>query len=232
MTTRNRMEMLYHLLRTEFRYEDLRENQILPHEYCEWADAIRIEPVMKEGEDKVYDYGVYVQLPVDTPVPTFEALLDELNEEEPLELQVKMAPKGFKLLCTVDHILDIGLIPRLNADMDLMLAFLTGFCHTRLQNVGGNVTKYSVPHQIDYEVQLAEEYGNPDGVHIILTHHKLSDAGVQKPAKTIFRETSRWPHTMINALRNVIIERYSELSIPFIEGAIAGINGTIEEIEQ
>ena len=231
MTTRNRMEMLYHLLRTQFRNEDLDEDQILPSKYCEWADAIRIEPVMKEGEEKVYDYGVYVRLPVDTPVPTFEALLDELNEEEPLELQVKMAPKGFKLLCTVDHIFDIGLIPRLNADMDLMLAFLTGFCHTRLQNVGSDILKYSVP-QSNYDVRLAEEYGNPDGVHIILTTRQVSNSGELQAPTTIFEETSRWPHTMINALRTVIIERYSKLSIPFIEGAIAGINGTIEEIEQ
>ena len=200
-------------------------------ENYEWAKAIRIEPVMKEGEEKVYDYGVYVRLPVDTPVPTFEALLDELNEEEPLELQVKMAPKGFKLLCTVDHIFDIGLIPRLNADMDLMLAFLTGFCHTRLQNVGSDILKYSVP-QSNYKVQLAEEYGNPDGVHIILTTRQVSDSGELQAPTTIFEETSRWPHTMMNALRTVIIERYSKLSIPFIEGAIAGINGTIEEIEQ
>lgn len=231
MTTRNRMEMLYHLLRTEFRYEDLRENQVLPHEYCEWTKAIRIEPVMKEGEEKVYDYGVYVQLPIDTPVPTFEALLDELNEEEPLELQVKMAPKGFKLLCTVDHIFDIGLIPRLNADMNLMLAFLTGFCHTRLQNVGGNVLKYSVP-QNNYKVRLAEEYGNTDGVHVILTTYQFSEPGELQTATTIFEETSRWPHTMLDYLRTVIIKDNSELSKAFIEGAIAGINGTIEEIEQ
>lgn len=230
-TTRNRMEMLYHLLRTQFRYEDLREDQILTREYCEWAKAIRIEPVMKEGEEKVYDYGVYVQLPIDTPIPTFEALLDELNEEEPLELQVKMAPKGFKLLCTVDHIFNIGLIPRLNADMDLMLAFLTGFCHTRLQNVGGDVLKYSVP-QNNYRVQLAEEYGNSDGVHVILTTYQFSEPGELQTATTIFEETSRWPHTMLDYLRTVIIKNNSELSKAFIEGAIAGINGTIKEIEQ
>ena len=231
MTTRNRMEMLYHLLRTQFRDEDLDEDQILPRKYCEWADAIRIEPVMKEGEEKVYDYGVYVRLPVDTPVPTFEALLDELNEEEPLELQVKMAPKGFKLLCTVDHIFDIGLIPRLNADMDLMLAFLTGFCHTRLQNIGGVILKNSVP-QSNYDVRLAEEYGNPDGVHIILTTHKLSESVEPQAPTTIFEETSRWPHTMLEALRSVFVKHNSELAKPFIEGAIAGINGTIKEIEQ
>lgn len=231
MTTRNRMEMLYHLLRTQFRDEDLYEDQILPSEYCEWADAIRIEPVMKEGEDEVYDYGVYVQLPVDTPVPTFKALLDELNEEEPLELQVKMAPKGFKLLCTVDNIFNISLIPRLNADMDLMLAFLTGFCHTRLQNVGGDILKYSVP-QSNYRVQLAEEYGNPDGVHIILTTCQVSNSGELQAPTTIFEETSRWPHTMLDYLRTVIIKNNSELSKAFIEGAIAGINGTIKEIEQ
>ena len=239
MTTRNRMEMLYHLLRTQFRYsvsnvfrEDLSEDQILPSEYCEWADAIRIEPVMKEGEEKVYDYGVYVRLPVDTPVPTFEALLDELNEEEPLELQVKMAPRGFKLLCTVDHIFNTGLIPRLNGDMDTMLAFLTGFCHTRLQNIGGVILKNSVPRQSDYEVQLAEEYGNPDGVHIILTTRQVSNSGELQAPTTIFEETSRWPHTMLDYLRTVIIKNNSELSKAFIEGAIAGINGTIEEIEQ
>ena len=231
MTTRNRMEMLYHLLRTEFRDEGLYEDQILPSKYCEWADAIRIEPVMKEGEEKVYDYGVYVRLPVDTPVPTFEALLDELNEEEPLELQVKMTPKGFKLLCTVDHIFDIGLIPRLNADMDLMLAFLTGFCYTRLQNIGGNILKYSVP-QSKYDVLLTVEYGNPDGVHIILTTRQISDSGELQAPTTIFEKTSRWPHVMIEALRRIFVKRNSELAKPFIEGAIAGINGTIEEIEQ